>query len=109
MNSDTPKPVPGRSEALVKVKAFGLNRMDILQREGKYPLPPQAPSTMGVEFSGIIQSLGDYPVKGFKEGDAVFGLAYGGVNNLKIKSGRIFVLTSWKKVLTPNTLPFPRT
>jgi NADPH:quinone reductase-like Zn-dependent oxidoreductase len=82
INPNTPKPVPGRSQALVKVKAFGLNRMDIMQREGKYPLPPQAPSTMGVEFSGIIESLGESPVNGFKKGDAVFGLAYGGMNNL---------------------------
>ena len=82
INPDTPKPVPGKSQALVKVKAFGLNRMDIIQREGKYPVPPQAPSTLGVEFSGIIQSLGDGPVNGFKEGHAVFGLAYGGENDL---------------------------
>jgi len=97
INPDTLKPVPGRSQALVKVKAFGLNRMDIIQREGKYPLPPQAPSTMGVEFSGIIESFGDCPAKGFKEGDAVFGLAYGGMNNLEVESGGILVLTNWKR------------
>lgn len=57
--------------------------MDILQREGKYPVPPQAPKTMGVEFSGIIEISCDCPVKGFKEGDAVFGLAYGGMNYLE--------------------------
>lgn len=86
--------MPGKSQALVKVKAFGLNRMDIIQREGKYPLPPQAPSTMGVEFSGIIESFGDCPEGGFKEGDAVFGLAYGGANNLSMKSEGALVLTS---------------
>lgn len=41
-------------------------------------LPPQAPKTLGVEFSGTVESLGD-GVTDFKEGDAVFGLAYGGV------------------------------
>lgn len=51
--------------------------MDILQREGKYPLPPQASKTiMGVEFSGIVTKLGEGTGK-FKEGDEVFGLAYG--------------------------------
>lgn len=56
---------------------FGLNRMDIMQREGKYPLPPQASKTiMGVEFSGIVTRLGE-GCKKFKEGDEVFGLAYG--------------------------------
>lgn len=74
-----PIPVPGKNQALVKVKAFGLNRMDLLQREGKYPVPPQAPSTMGVEFSGIIQSFGDDAEQDFKIGDEVFGLAYGGM------------------------------
>lgn len=61
--------------------------MDLLQREGHYPLPPQAGKTLGVEFSGIVVGLGpprevdgegDKQVEGFKNGDEVFGLAYGG-------------------------------
>lgn len=70
-------PQPGADEVLVKVKAFGLNRMDILQREGKYPLPPSAPKDiMGVEFSGhVVTSQG---ASQWKEGDEVFGLATGG-------------------------------
>lgn len=71
------RPVPTGNQALVKIKAFGLNRMDLLQREGRYPLPPQAPSTMGVEFSGVIEELADSQ-SDFKVGDEVFGLAYGG-------------------------------
>ncbi|EXJ89568.1 NADPH2:quinone reductase [Capronia epimyces CBS 606.96] len=78
INSETPKPVPTGSQALVKVKAFGLNRMDLLQREGRYPVPPQAPKTLGVEFSGTIESFGSEPERGFNVGDEVFGLAYGG-------------------------------
>ena len=62
----------------MKIKAFGLNRMDLLQREGLYPVPPQAPKTLGVEFSGTIESLGKDAEKGFNVGDEVFGLAYGG-------------------------------
>lgn len=52
--------------------------MDLLQREGHYPVPPQAPKTLGVEFSGVIEALGESPERGFKVGDEVFGLAYGG-------------------------------
>lgn len=52
--------------------------MDLLQREGKYPLPPQAPKTMGVEFSGMVEELSEGSESSFKKGDAVFGLAYGG-------------------------------
>lgn len=66
------------SKALVKVKAFGLNRMDCMQREGNYPVPPQAPATLGVEFSGTIEELASGSESSFKKGDAVFGLAYGG-------------------------------
>jgi NADPH:quinone reductase-like Zn-dependent oxidoreductase len=64
--------------------------MDLLQREGHYPVPPQAPATLGVEFSGVIESVGP-PLPSsssssgqgkeqakLREGDAVFGLAYGG-------------------------------
>ncbi|KAK5795843.1 hypothetical protein VI817_005128 [Penicillium citrinum] len=73
-----PKPVPADGEAIVKIKAFGLNRMDLLQREGLYPLPPQAPETMGVEFSGIVEEFGGQAHEDFKVGDEVLGLAYGG-------------------------------
>ncbi|KAK3052799.1 hypothetical protein LTR09_006282 [Extremus antarcticus] len=78
MNSSTPVPVPNHAQALIKVKAFGLNRMDLLQREGMYPVPPQAPKTLGVEFSGTIEELAGESERGFKKGDKVFGLAYGG-------------------------------
>ncbi|QMW34545.1 hypothetical protein G4B84_010011 [Aspergillus flavus NRRL3357] len=79
--TDIARPVPIPGQVLVKIRAFGLNRMDILQREGLYPLPSYAPETMGVEFSGVIEQLGDEATameSGFKCGDEVFGLAYGG-------------------------------
>ena len=74
------------TQALVRIKAFGLNRMDLMQRNGVYPLPPQAPKTMGVEFSGVIVQLGPGAEdaektegESYKVGDEVFGLAYGGM------------------------------
>ena len=79
--TELPTPKPKNTEALVKVKAFGLNRMDLLQREGNYPVPPQASKILGVEFSGTIQSFGATPETGFKVGDEVFGLAYGGTSS----------------------------
>ncbi|KAM3072407.1 hypothetical protein ACMFMG_009210 [Clarireedia jacksonii] len=78
INGSTPKPTASNGEAIVKVKAFGLNRMDLLQREGRYPVPPHAPKTLGVEFSGTIESLGSGVKEGLSVGDEVFGLAYGG-------------------------------
>lgn len=78
LSHDEPKPEPSVGQALVKIKAFGLNRMDLLQREGKYPLPPQAGKILGVEFSGTIEAFGPEGHESFRVGDAVFGLAYGG-------------------------------
>lgn len=78
INPQTPKPVPADGQVLVKVKAFGINRMDIVQRRGNYPLPPQAPATLGVEFSGLIEAFGPGKHDDFKIGDEVLGLAYGG-------------------------------
>lgn len=67
---------PAAQLVLVKVRAFGLNRMDILQREGMYPLPPGASPILGVEFSGNVVDAGR--CKEWKVGDEVFGLATGG-------------------------------
>ena len=53
--------------------------MDLLQREGHYPVPPQAPKTLGVEFSGTVDQVASEGESGFKVGDEVFGLAYGGM------------------------------
>lgn len=63
---------------LVEVKSFGLNRMDLSQRAGKYPVPPQAGPILGVEFSGIVSNASSGASAKFAEGDEVLGLTYGG-------------------------------
>ncbi|KAK4703350.1 NADPH:quinone reductase, partial [Phenoliferia sp. Uapishka_3] len=60
---------------LSQVYAFGLNRMDISQRQGHYPLPPGVSTILGVEFSGVVS---ESKSSKWKEGDEVFGLAFGG-------------------------------
>lgn len=75
---EVPVPELGDDEVLVKVKAFGLNRMDIMQREGNYPLPPHAPEIMGVEFSGHVVAAKNLKDIQWKIGQEVFGLAVGG-------------------------------
>ena len=52
----TPQPGPG--EILVKVAAAGVNRPDVLQRQGGYPPPPGAPLTPGLEIAGEVVGLG---------------------------------------------------
>ncbi|KAI9599241.1 hypothetical protein BDF19DRAFT_470573 [Syncephalis fuscata] len=73
----TDKPTPKDNELLVHVKACALNRMDILQRHGLYPVPPGASSILGVEMAGIVEACGSQ-VSRFKPGDRVFGLMTGG-------------------------------
>ncbi|CRG87018.1 hypothetical protein PISL3812_04032 [Talaromyces islandicus] len=77
-----PDPVVRNDRILVQIKAFGLNRMDIWQRQANYPykLPEETHgNTMGVEFSGVVLDLGPECSSGkFHVGDRVFGLVYGG-------------------------------
>jgi len=73
---EAPKPTLQPGQLLVKVKAFGINRADIMQRNGGYPVPPGASPIMGMEFSGVVDELGD--TKTYKVGDGVFGLVAGG-------------------------------
>ncbi|RZL17563.1 MAG: NAD(P)H-quinone oxidoreductase, partial [Sphingomonas sp.] len=56
---DRPVPKPGQGEVLVKVAAAGVNRPEVMQRQGKYPPPPGAPSILGMEISGTIVAVGD--------------------------------------------------
>jgi len=85
---ETSMPIPQDTQALVKIKAFGLNRMDLLQRQGMYPVPPQAPKTLGVEFSGTIHKVAKNAEADFKVGDEVFGLAYGGGYDSQLCEGQ---------------------
>ncbi|KAH7885186.1 quinone oxidoreductase putative [Phlebopus sp. FC_14] len=74
---ETEKPVPQDGQVLVKIAAFGVNRMDQSQREGFYPPPPGASSILGVEFSGHVVQVAPGITK-WSLGDQVFGLAGGG-------------------------------
>ena len=70
-------PVPKPGEILVKVKAAGVNRPDVLQRQGAYPPPPGAPETPGLEIAGEVTALGE-GVKRYEAGDRICALVPGG-------------------------------
>jgi NADPH:quinone reductase len=72
-----PMPRPGEGEVLVRVAAAGVNRPDVMQREGRYPPPPGASDIPGLEIAGEIVSLGP-KVSGFVVGDRVTALLAGG-------------------------------
>jgi len=70
-----PEPVAG--EILVRVEAAGVNRPDVLQRQGGYPPPPGAPATPGLEIAGEVVAIGA-GVKRYRPGDRVCALVPGG-------------------------------
>jgi NADPH2:quinone reductase len=73
--ADRPRPVPREHEILVKVAAAGVNRPDVLQRTGNYPVPPGASDLPGLEIAGEVVGGS---TKQFKLGDKVCALVAGG-------------------------------
>ncbi len=75
-----PDPIAGAGEALIRVAASGVNRPDVLQRKGMYPVPPGASDLPGLEIAGVIEG-GDaqaLAAAGLKVGDRVCALVAGG-------------------------------
>lgn len=70
-------PIAQVDEVLIKVYAFGINRPDILQRQGLYPMPKGVTPVPGLEVAGIVEAVGSDVTK-FKVGDKVCGLTNGG-------------------------------
>ena len=71
-------PPPTADWVRARVRAAGLNRADLLQREGKYPPPPGYPAEIpGLEFAGEVEALGE-SARLWKVGDRVFGITAGG-------------------------------
>ncbi len=74
---ERPMPEPKAGELLIKVHAAGINRPDVLQRTGNYPVPKGASELPGLEVAGEVVG-GDLEGSGFKLGDMVCGLTQGG-------------------------------
>ena len=72
-----PVPAPKPDEILIKVAAAGVNRPDVLQRTGNYPVPPDASDLPGLEVAGEVAAAGS-SVKAYKAGDKVCALVHGG-------------------------------
>ncbi len=74
---DFADPVPGSADLLIDVRCAGINRADLMQRQGFYPPPPGASPILGLECSGVVAALGS-EVKGWRPGDRVMALLPGG-------------------------------
>jgi putative PIG3 family NAD(P)H quinone oxidoreductase len=72
-----PDVAPGPGEVLVKVRAAGVNRADLLQAAGHYPPPPGASQLLGMEVSGVVETVGD-GVNDWSAGQEVCALLAGG-------------------------------
>ncbi len=75
--TDRPTPQPGSGEVLIRVAAAGVNRPDVVQRQGHYPPPPGASDLPGLEVAGTVTALGP-DVTGISVGDEVTALLSGG-------------------------------
>jgi putative PIG3 family NAD(P)H quinone oxidoreductase len=91
---ERPRPVPGEGEMLVRVRAAGMNRIDVLQRQGTYPALPGASDVLGLELAGVVESLGP-GVSRFKRGDRIMALVTGGAH------------ADWAVVQEGSSLPIP--
>ena len=74
---EEPIPTPGPGEVLIRVAAAGINRADLVQRAGNYPMPPGAPEGPGLEVSGTIEETGA-GVDDWEFGTSVCALLIGG-------------------------------
>ena len=75
--AEVPDLVPGQGELLVRVSAAGVNRADLLQRQGFYPPPPGISDVIGLEVSGRVEALGE-GVTDWEVDDQVVALLAGG-------------------------------
>jgi putative PIG3 family NAD(P)H quinone oxidoreductase len=104
--TDVPDPVPGPGEVLIDVAAAGLNRADLLQRQGFYPPPPGASEIIGMECSGTVSALGE-GVTGWSVGDEVCALLAGGgyAERVAVPAGQVMPVPAGIDLVTAAALP----
>ena len=102
--TEVPTPQPGPREALVKVTAAGINRGDLLQRQGLYPPPKGVSDTMGLEVTGTVSTLG--PGVDWSEGDEVVALLAGGgyAEYVIVPAGQLLPIPDGIDPVTASTL-----
>lgn len=104
--AEVPDPEPAAGEVVIDVAAAGLNRADLLQRQGLYPPPPGAPPYPGMECSGRISRLGS-DVTGWKIGDEVCALLAGGgyAERVAVSAGQLLPVPAGISVIDAAALP----
>jgi len=103
---EVPDPELGPGEVLIDVAAAGLNRADLLQRQGFYPPPPGAPPYPGMECSGRIMAVSP-DVTGWQPGDTVCALMAGGgyAERVAVPAGQLLPIPGGLSVVDAAALP----
>jgi putative PIG3 family NAD(P)H quinone oxidoreductase len=102
---EVPDPVPGPGEVIVEVAASGVNRADLMQREGHYPPPEGASPYPGLECSGLVMAVGD-GVTGWRPGDEVCALLSGGyAEQVAVPAGQLLPVPGTTDVIHAAALP----
>jgi putative PIG3 family NAD(P)H quinone oxidoreductase len=103
---EVPDPEPRPDEVVVDVMAAGLNRADLLQRQGHYPPPPGASPYLGLECSGRVSLVGP-DVTGWAEGDEVCALLTGGgyAERVAVPAGQLLPLPGGVGLVDAAALP----
>jgi putative PIG3 family NAD(P)H quinone oxidoreductase len=104
--AEVPDPVPGFGEVVIEVAAAGVNRADLLQRQGNYPPPAGAPGWPGLECSGRVAELGD-GVEGWSIGDEVCALLSGGgyAERVAVPAGQVLPVPDGLDAVSAAALP----
>lgn len=104
--ADVEAPAPGPGEVLLDVVAAGVNRADVLQRQGFYPPPPGAPAYPGLEASGHIAALGP-GVTGWQVGEPACALLTGGgyAAQVAVPAGQLLPVPAGVSVVDAAALP----
>ena len=106
---NVPDPMIKPDEVLVKIHAAGINRADLLQREGNYPPPPGCPDWMGLEISGEIVEMGAdvANLSAWKLGDKVCALLGGGgyAEYVAVESGMVMPVPKGISMVEAAALP----
>lgn len=104
--TEVPDPVPAAGEVLIATSAAGVNRADLMQRQGFYPPPPGAPPYPGLECAGRIAALGD-GVGGWQVGDQVCALLSGGgyAELVAVPAGQVLPLPGGTTATEAASLP----
>jgi len=104
--AETAAPIAMAGEVLIQIKATAINRADLLQRAGLYPVPSGASPILGLECSGEVASLGE-GVTGFEIGDKVCALLVGGgyAEQVAVPAGQVLPLPKGLDLIQGAAIP----